>query len=173
MRGRKKEIRKVNTKVSAYILDQGYGYPKQALDNANIICYDRKIYLPKTLRRHVLDWYRLYINHPGGSRLAKKIRWIWYWKGLVTKQELYTKTCKICQKFKNRNSIYGCIPPDNIEELKPWDRAHVNLICPYIKYTRQQKLGSAIIKNNISLICMPIIDPAMGWFEIYRIQDSL
>ena len=27
------------------------------------------------MRRRVLYWYRFYLNHPGGNRLAKKPEW--------------------------------------------------------------------------------------------------
>ena len=45
----------------------------------------------------------------------------------------------------------------------------VELICTYRKYRRQQQLGGAIIKNNVILTCMTIIDPTMGWFEIIKV----
>ena len=37
-----------------------------------IICYDTKIYVPQSLHRRVIYWYHLYLNHPSGSRPAKK-----------------------------------------------------------------------------------------------------
>ena len=66
-------MRYINYKLSTYISYQVYGYPMQALDNVEIIYYDRKLYMPQSMRRRVLDWYHFYLNHPGGSRLAKKI----------------------------------------------------------------------------------------------------
>ena len=44
----------------------------QALDDVKIICYAINIFVPQSLRIHVLDWYNFYINHSSGSRLAKK-----------------------------------------------------------------------------------------------------
>ena len=49
-------MRKLHSKLSAYISDQVSGYPKQALYDINIICYDINIYVQKILRRCVLDW---------------------------------------------------------------------------------------------------------------------
>ena len=63
----------------------------QALDDVDIICYDINIYVPQSLRRRVLDCYHLYLNPPGGSRLAKTIREVCYWKILVTQAELFSK----------------------------------------------------------------------------------
>ena len=71
-REQQKEPRNINSNLSTYIYDQGSGYSMQELDNVEIICYDSKIYVPQSMRRRVLDWYHLYLNHPGGSRLEKK-----------------------------------------------------------------------------------------------------
>ena len=51
-------------------MDNRYGYSNKALDNIKIIFYE-KIYVLKSLRRHVLDWYHLYLNQLSGSRLTK------------------------------------------------------------------------------------------------------
>ena len=141
----------------------------QALDKVKIICYDRKIYVPQSLRRRVLDWYHLYLNHPVGNRLANTIQEVCYWKGLVTQEDIFTKMCKTCQQFKNRKTIYGHLPPKNIAELKPWDMVHVYLIGSYSKSIRQKQPGGTVIRNSSSLNCMTMIDLATGWFEIVEI----
>ena len=94
-------------------MDQGSSYYKQDRDNVEIICYYRKVYVLQTTRRRVLDWYNLYFNQPGGSRLEKKE--VFYWKGLVTQAKLHAKPCKICQRLKKRKTMYGHLPPKNIE----------------------------------------------------------
>ena len=95
-----KEMRNIKSSLSTYILDRGSGYSKQELDNFKIICYDSKIYVPQSMHRHVLDSYHFYLNHPGGSILAKIIREVFYWKYLVTQAELFAKMCKTFQQFK-------------------------------------------------------------------------
>ena len=117
----------------------------------------------------LLDWYHFYLNHPSGSSLAKTIQDVYYWEGLVMQAELFAKTCKICQQFKNRKTLYGHLPPKNIAELKPWDTVHVDLIGPYSKSIRQHQLGGTVIWNNARLTCMTIIDPAKGWLDIAKI----
>ena len=64
-------LRRVNSKLSACILDWVSGYSNQAHDEVEIILYYSKIYVPQTLRIRVLDWYHFYINHPCCSRLSK------------------------------------------------------------------------------------------------------
>ena len=83
------------------------------------------------MHRRMLDWYHFYLNHPGGSKFAKTIRGVCYWKSLVTQVELFDKTCKTCQQFKKRKTLYGHMPPKNIAEPKPWDTVHLYLIGPY------------------------------------------
>ena len=90
------------------------------------------------MRRRVLDWYYFYLNHPGGSILAKIIRELCYWKFFVTQADLLSKMCKTCQQFKNRKTIYGHLPPKNIAELKLWDIVNVYFIYPYSKSIRQK-----------------------------------
>ena len=67
----------------------------------------------------VIDWYHLYLNHPGGSILAKKILEVCYCKGLVTQADMFANTCKIFQQFQKRKTIYGHLLPKKIAELKP------------------------------------------------------
>ena len=50
-----KYLRIFNSKLSTYISGRRYGYYKQALDDIEIIFYDRKIYVPQALRIRVLD----------------------------------------------------------------------------------------------------------------------
>ena len=122
------------------------------------------------MRICVIDWYKLYINHPGGSRLAKTIRGVCFWKGVVMQSELYDNLCKIFQQFKKRNHIYGSFSPNNFAELNPWDTVHVYLIVPYFKYIRQYHPGSAIIKNNFSLAFMTMIVPDTDWLKLLKCQ---
>ena len=62
--------------------------------------------MPLTMRRIVIDWYYLYLNHPGVIRLANTICKVCYWKGLVLQAELSIEKCKKYQQFKNRKSLY-------------------------------------------------------------------
>ena len=83
--------------------------------------------------------------------------------------KLYDNTCKICQQLKNRKTPCGYLPPKIRSELKPRYLVHVELIGPYRNYIRKQQIGGAIIRNNDSLTCRKIINPATGWFEIVEI----
>ena len=45
----------------------------------------------------------------------------------------------------------------------------MDVLGPYNNSIRQQQPGGAIIKNNFSITCMTMIDPATSWFEISEI----
>ena len=141
----------------------------QELYDVEIIFYNRKIYVPQSLRRRVLDWYHFYLNHAGVSILEKTIGKVRYWKLLFTQVELFDEMCKTCQQFKKRKTIYGLLPPKNITDLKPQNKVHVDLNGPHRKFIRQQQPGGTFIINNASLTCMTNIDPATGQFEIVEI----
>ena len=128
-----RNLRNINSSLSTYISDLGSGYSKQELDDVDIICYDSKIYVPQSMHRRVLDWYHFYLNHPGVSRLDKTTRGVYYWKSLVTQEELFAKMFKTCQQFKKIKTLYEHLPPENIAELKPWDTVNVDQIGPYSK----------------------------------------
>ena len=49
-------------------------------------------------------------------------------------------------------------------DFRMCDMVHVYLIGPYFKSIKQQNPGGTIIKNNVSLACMTMINLAMGWF---------
>ena len=83
--------------------------------------------------------------------------------------ELFTKTCKICKHFKNRNTLYGNIPLKNITELKQCYYMHVDLIDSYSKYIIQHQPCVTVIDKNAILNCMTMIDPATGCLEIFEI----
>ena len=149
--------------------DQRSGYSQQELEDVEIIWFDKNIYVPLTQSRRVLYRYYFYLNHPGVIRLANVTRKVWYCKGLVTQAGLSIKMCNKLQKFINRKTIYGQLPPNIIESLKPLNLVHINLIGPYSKSIIKQKPGGAIIKKYLILAYITIIGPATGWFKIVKV----
>ena len=77
--------------------------------------------------------------------------------------------CKKCQQFKYINTLYGHLPPNIMAALKPWNLVHIDLIIPYAKSIWQHHPGGLIIKKDMSLTCMKIIDPTTGWFKIVKV----
>ena len=85
---------------------------------------------------------------------------------------MYDKPFKICQSIKKRNTLYENLPPKNTAELKPWDSMNVELIGIYRNSIRKQNPGGAIIRNDVSMTYMAMINPATGWFEVVEIPTK-
>ena len=125
--------------------------------------------MPLTLRQRVLDWYHLYIYHPVGGEIPNIIQHVCYLKGLFAKSYMSVKPCNLFQQFKNKNKLYGHLPPKIITKLKPCNLVNINLIGIYSNLIMQQKTVGAIIPNYLIFTCMTLIDPATGWFKIVQV----
>ena len=68
------ELKQKKSKLKAYLLDDKTGYTKIVLNDKRIILLKNKIYISPKLRTRVLNWYHLYLCHPGENRLTKKIQ---------------------------------------------------------------------------------------------------
>ena len=121
-----------------------------------LIHYDQKIYVPKSLRERVVDWYHKFLVHPGRTRMEATIRQSFTWPGLTPQVEKHCKTCHECQLFKKQRKKYGHLPP-KVAETQPSSRVNVDLIGPY-----QVKTPT----KTYELRAMTMIDPATSWFEI-------
>ena len=146
-----------------------YGYYHQALNYVKIICYDTKLYAPKILQVHLLYWFHLYRNRPGGFKLADTTQQVWYFKGIVIQADLYVKPLNICKKFKNSKGSCGNLPPKIIAYLKLWNSVHIYLIVPFYKSIIQRHTDGTTIQKGVRLICMMMLDTATGWFDIFEV----
>jgi len=72
----------------------------------------------------------------------------------------HVKRCKRCQLGKKRRRQYGKLPT-KIAETTPWKSVCVDLIGPYTLNGT-----SGII---LDFMCLTMIDPATGWFEIIEL----
>ena len=146
--------------------DRRSGYSQQELDNFEIIYFDKNMYVPLNLHIRVLYWYNFYRNHPGGIRLPNINGKVCYRKGILTQVGLSINMCNIFQYFKNGKTIYGLLPPNIIEPLKPCNLVHIIMVGPYSKSTIKQHSCGAIIRKYLILACITMIDPATGWSKI-------
>ena len=86
-----------------------------------------------------------------------------YWPGMTTAIRKHVKSCDCCQKGKKRKWNYGLIPA-KIAETIPWRCFCVDLIGPY---TIKAKDGTIL-----DFMCLTMIDPATGWFEIVELPNT-
>ena len=136
------------------------------MEGVSLICYAKKIYVPKTLQQRVLIWYHHhYLCHPGGDRLANTLSMIFVWKGMVSQACKLGRQCKHCQKFKSRTKKYRHLEPKQAETLVPWHTVCVDIIGKYNLTVKIRQPDGTIKKCELKLLCMAFIDPATGWFE--------
>ena len=161
------ELKQKKSKLKAYVLDDTSGYTKTVLNNKRIILFKNKIYIPPTLRTRILDWYHLYLCHPGENRLTKTIQQTCDWPFLGVQARALVRQCKICKKFKKTGKPkYGKLPAKRAE-VEPWAQVDIDLIGPYtIKTNKKDSKGLPI---ELVLVAMTFIDPATGWFEIAEV----
>jgi Integrase zinc binding domain len=60
-------------------------YFSKTVDGYNVILFNNKMYIPKTLRKPILRWYHMALQHPGfqqTERTERTIRSHLVWPGL-------------------------------------------------------------------------------------------
>ena len=88
------------------------------LEELVLIFLSTKIFVPQTILRSVIYLYLIYINHPGGGRLANTIQQLCYLKVLVMQEEVSVKPCKTCKQVKHSKVCYEHLPPNIIFRTK-------------------------------------------------------
>ena len=165
------ELKQPSSKIKQFIDDDSSDYHMGTIDDVELIMYQDRIYIPRTLRDRTLDWFHHYLNHPGGDRLGNTIAQTCYWNGLMNAAKKYVKRCKTCNEFKLKGKKYGHLPPKILGEMKRLDTVHVDLIGPYSVTINQRQPNGAMRKKEVQLTCMTMIDPATGWFEIAEVPS--
>eukprot|EP00985_Skeletonema_marinoi_P024416 scaffold16981_cov118-Skeletonema_marinoi.AAC.1 len=87
-----------------------------------------------------------------------------YWHGMRTQIKELVKTCDKCQKGKTRKPKYGKLPPKDAV-TRPWHTVCVDLIGPFDISDHSS--------NTMEVMCLTIIDPATGWFEIAELPTKI
>ena len=86
-----------------------------------------------------------------------------YWRSLRSDVRRHVKTCERCQKGKKRKRQYGKLPAKTAV-VTPWQSVCVDLIGPYTLKGKD--------KTVLDFMCLTMIDPATGWFEIIELPLS-
>ena len=135
------------------------------LQGETVLCFVRdpkrpRLIVPKKLQRKTIAWYHHYLQHPGRDKLEKTLSAVMYWKGMSKDIEKFTKHCKRCQLGKRRKRKYAALPPKQAV-ITPWQQVCVDLIGPYTVTGKD--------KTCVEFMCMTMIDPATGWFEVVEL----
>ena len=137
----------------------------KVIDDTDVLVYEgRRLVIPGAeMQSRVVQWYHYYLQHPGETRLEETLTAIMYWPGMRFRIRKYVKSCDRCQKGKRRKRQYGKLPP-KLAETVPWRTVSVDLIGPY---TIKSKDGTIL-----DFMCLTMIDPATGWFEIVELPNK-
>ena len=136
--------------------------PKTFRGGVQVICQDGLIYIPKSLRARVTEWYHLMLCHSGTTRTEETIKQHLTWPGLQNHVRACVQTCDVCQRYKKQKRHYGHLPA-KAAEAQPWEILCVDLIGPY----QVRRKG----KEPLRLQAVTMIDPATGWFEVAEIPN--
>jgi len=119
-----------------------------------------RLVIPKKLQSKVISWYHHYLQHPGRDRMEETLALTMYWRGMRADVKKFCRYCPRCQLGKKRKRKYGDIPPKDAETV-PWRTVCVDCVGPYT------------IKGNDGqaqeFMCLTMIDPATGWFEVVEL----
>ena len=140
-----------------------------------LIVREDKIVLPKAIQRSAAEWYHSLLAHPGETRTELTMGQHFYWKNMRQTIEDVCSKCHICQVTKPKQQKFGYLPPKENETTIPWHTLCIDLIGPYKWGNPLTKMKNGKIKedpNYTELLCLTMIDPATGWFEITEIPDK-
>jgi len=147
--------------LKRYFTQGGERFEVKLLEDTEVLVDEHgKLVIPKKLQSRCIQWYHHYLQHPGHTRLEETIRATMTWSGMRDQIRRHVKTCPTCQKNKRRSLKYGKLPT-KIVVSKPWKALCVDLVGPY---TLKAKDGTVI-----DFMCLTMIDPASGWFEIVEL----
>ena len=74
--------------------------PKTFRGGEQLLCYKNRIFVPKVLRKHVVEWYHTYLLHPGETRTEETIAQHLYWPKIRKLVQEHVKACEKCQLAK-------------------------------------------------------------------------
>ena len=78
--------------------------------NVKIANYNGKTYIPKPLRKNVIDWYHTQLIKPGANRKQETINHHLYCPGIQIELNPTLKKCETCQFYKKSNRKFGHMP---------------------------------------------------------------
>ena len=142
-------------------VDQADPISLKVIDETELLLYKgTRLVIPTSLQSEIVTWYHHYLTHPGHTRLEETIAASMYWRSLRSDVRKHVKKCHSCQLGKKRKCHYGRLPPKEAETT-PWKSVCVDLIGPYTIKAKDDTV--------LDFMCLTMIDPATGWFEIIEL----
>ncbi len=126
--------------VSKLLGENAKGVTVEHLEDADLVCLNGRVIVPKSLRKRIIEWYHTYLAHPGIRRMTDTMSKLYFWPKMEHEITQQVKTCKECQlNKKGKRSAYGKLPPKEAEDSEPWKRVNVDLMGPFTVKTKTGK----------------------------------
>jgi hypothetical protein len=138
-------------------------FSERTIERSTVIAYEKKIYIPQSLRKRIVWWHHTYLQKTGITRMEATLRQHLTWPDIRKDLEASVKNCHECQIGQKVRDIYGELPEKLAERPIAWHRVDVDLIEPLTIRTTSGKK---------ELVALTMIDPSTGWFEVKYVKDK-
>ena len=95
-----------------------------------LICLNRKMLVPKTLQKIIVQWYHVQLCHPSETLTEQTIHQHFTWGKLSKTVKNVCALCPTCQIAKTKTVKCGKLPAKKVQTT-PWDTLCIDLIGPY------------------------------------------
>jgi len=129
-----------------------------------------RIYVLETLRKTLIEWYHIVLQHPGIPRQQCMMGKWFYWRNMTVEVEKFVQTCHICQKNKSgNNNKYGIMPlkPENKSHI--WDVLTVGLLG---SWKMRAYLKESNTYEDVTIWSLSTVDELSRWLEVKSILEK-
>ncbi|KAK9710710.1 Integrase zinc binding domain [Popillia japonica] len=138
----------------------------------NLLLLDNKIIVPAVLRKEMLT--KIHVAHQGIEKTKARARQVFYWPGINSEIENMIKSCRVCEKFSNKNRR----EPLNVYELpeRPWQRLAADIFSYgnhsflVVMDAYSNWLADIFSYGNHSFLV--VMDAYSNWLEVVKIQSK-
>jgi hypothetical protein len=131
------------------LIKSSYKFSERTIEISTVITYEKKVYIPQSLRKRIVWWYHTYLHHPGITRMEATLRQSLTWSNIRKDVEAAVRNCHECQIGKKARNKYGEVPEKVAERPIAWNIIDVDLIGPLtIKTPREWKERIVSIDND-------------------------
>jgi hypothetical protein len=72
-------------------------FSERTIERSTVITYEKKIYIPQSLKNRIVWWYHTYLQHPCITRMEATLRQNLTWPNIRKDVEAAVKNCHECQ----------------------------------------------------------------------------
>ena len=57
-------------------------FKEKVIEGQNLLTYNRRIVIPRSLQQRIISWYHLYLGHTGETRMEATLSQVYFWPGM-------------------------------------------------------------------------------------------